>query len=534
MLVLLPSVLLGFFLLSMQDYPKIFADELNGIDTVRQIFNSGFPDYTSYSVGLGLLLIPFYIFSQSPSFLFFMSLVLNIFASTLSLAIIVKVLRASGFKQVYLPVLVASLYTGSLIHGTHAMTESMTMLFASVAVLKFQESQVSHPRFNRFEVMLAISFGFFSVIHVRVLILILFIYIFEILMTFKGKIYFSRKYILVVQLVSILAFQALNVSIKGTLGGPSSYATSPLSDIKSFVIIFSQVLAGHLVALHLVTFGLFLSLLLLKLPRSKNSLSQDFGIPSYVISITLISIFVSAYFIASISLSGNYDSSVQNSSLGTRYFDPFIPICLALGLASLSKEIYLDVRKFLSANILLFYVAVISTFVIIYFNFSIADPVRSPLIFGITGGAILDWKNLLPWVMLVLICGICWIQERQKIGALVLSLVFLMSLQKPIGWAEGLKLGFTKNHEISSVLNKYELSELSELRGDCIQMVIRDPRNWWSVNSYQYWSQNPIRIASERNSCRFLITDTLDLGNSGRLIYTEDQATKIYLFDFDF
>jgi hypothetical protein len=528
---LLPSTVFLIYFVSLQNYPKIFADELNGIDTVRRIFDSAYPNYTAYSIGLGLLLAPFYFFTQSPELLYRIGLFLNIAAVLLALFVTYYVLVKARFKRVNLSLFLASIFSGTLVHATRLMTESISFLYSSIALLKFQRMSGKNLTPKKFDYFLSISIGFFGVIHVRLLALIIPIFILNVVLDSKGSVLTQRVRLYVVEFASVCAFQFLNFKIKGTSGGSTSYITEPFRDLGSFVTDGVKVFLGHLIASHLSSMGVLLIALIYFLLTRGMIEKQKRDVFLFCGFLLGMSILVSTYFITSISEAGTYGVTVENTGLATRYFDPFLPIALAVSLSICFEEINIPRLHKRKAILGLTIINGFVFLIIPVFAFRIEDPVRSPLIFGITGGTTINHSSVLFLMLAMWILALLWIERQIALVASVLFIFFLGSTYRPIMWSQGIELGYTKNHEIPSFIN-LNLDVSTEIGSErCIQYVSRNPNNWATAGNYQFWTKYPIYQVVELNDCRFLITDVKSLGEGYRLLKSEEQFSTFFLYD---
>jgi hypothetical protein len=528
---LLPSIVFLIYFVSLQNYPKIFADELNGMDTVRRLFDSAYPNYTAYSIGLGLLLAPFYFFTQSPEVLYRIGLFLNIAAVLLALFVTYFVLVKVRFKRVHLSLFLASMFSGTLVHATRLMTESMSLLYSSIALLKFQ--RVSEKNFSpkKFDYFLSISIGFFSVIHVRLLALIIPIFIFHLVLDSKRNMLTQRVRLYVCEFASVCAFQFLNFKIKGTSGGSTSYITEPFRDLWSFVADGLKVFFGHLIALHLSSLGVLLIALISFLLTRETIEKQKRDVFLFCSFLLGMSILVSTYFITSISEAGTYGVTVENTGLATRYFDPFLPIALAVSLSICFEENNITRLRKRKAILSLTIINGFVFLIVPVFAFRIEDPVRSPLLFGVTGGTIITYSSIVFLMLVMWVLALLWIERQVALVAVILLMFFLGSTYRPIGWSQGIELGYTKNHDIPDFINQ-NLNISTEIGSErCIELISRDPSNYATAGNYQFWTNFPIRQVSELGICRFLITDVESLGKGYKLLKSEEQFSTFYLYD---
>jgi hypothetical protein len=528
---LLPSIFFLIYFVSLQSYPKIFSDELNAIDTVRRLFDSAYPNYTAYSIGLGLLLAPFYFFTQSPDVLYRISLYLNIAAVLLALFVTYYVLVKVRFKRVHLSLFLASIFSGTLVHATRLMTESLSLLYSSIALLKFQRMSEKNFIPKKFDYSLSMSIGFFSVIHIRLLALIIPVLILNIVLDSKRSLLTQRARLHVTEFASVCTFQFLNFKIKGTAGGSTNYITESFEDLGSLVADGVKVFFGHLIASHLSTMGVLLIALITFLLTREMIEKPKRDVFLFCGFLLGLSILVSTYFVTSISVAGTYGVTVENTGLATRYFDPFLPIAIAVSLSIYFEEFNISrvhKRKAILGS------TVINGFVFLtvpILAFRIEDPVRSPLIFGVTGGATITYSSIVFLMLVIWILALLWIERHIALVAIVMIIFFLSSTYRPIMWSQGIELGYTKNHEIPNFIN-LNLDVSKEIGSErCIQYISRDPNNWATAGNYQFWTKFPISSVSELSRCRFLITDVESLGKGYRLLKSEEQYSTFYLFD---
>lgn len=528
----IPSLIYYIYFLPRITFPKIFADEMAGLDAANVIKDGTFERFTGYRAGLGILLQPFLVISDDPNFIYRSQQLTNCVVLSVS-AIICFFTLQSFFNthRAFVATFVAYLFFPALYSVMRISTEIWLALATSIALYLFTSLHVEKPKVNKYMGIFVLQFT--SIVHSRLLVLNLVILVvyFALGLTKKKKLTLE----VIFALVFAVLFGALN-RIFSIADYESNFAESLLNipSIGNLTIDYTQIIIGKIYLLNLESFGLLTISFIITLQgisqRFKRSTQSDkiSSVTNQVLGlgllILLLMVLVASFFEVLLSANPIWFESKESLIFATRYVDCMLPPIFAFTIASVfeSKN---RVNKIINVQniIILFLVFGGIGFLVVDLNVIISDPMRSPFGFGVSKGRPMELEYLVTGA-LILFALLLSLRVSYKF-VLIMPIAAWLFATTSFGWEFGIeKLGWQKNHEISRVANEY-LSE-TDSKIKCVNMQISNPDNWWSLYNYRFWSEYPVYSSSQRN-CILTITDEQI---NGELLIREIQATPMYLY----
>ena len=520
----------GMIFIPKQTIPKIFADEIAGIDAVRHLLNSDFPNYSNYSIGPGLLLSPFYLLTKSPLNLYYISLSLNVIYLLLAIAIVTYVLRVYVKKPSFFLITCGFAYTGVTAATTRAMTESFSTFFGALLILKWTRIRNTKDYGNLDKIFLPLFIATCSLVHTRLFMLAMVSVIYEFWLRRKSLSLNSNLIRSLFACTALIVMQIINYIIKGPQGNPEFYS-APKENFLAFIINFLIIFFQHIFVLVILTAG---SLLLLIPALSLKRRNQESGPQDHLLLDTSVLMFfavsISALFYSALSVSSVWGETVNTMGWATRYFDFLIPF-LIISILALNQGVPNRHLNPVLPNLLslaLVAILVVGFTLSLVYEPLIRDPIRSPLIFSLFKGIeISKFQILSSLIALIILATVAKLLPKLALPAI--SAIFLLAAVMPVAWVQNAENGFQKNHAlVTTVTDSLNLSNLNDNQ-KCIEYVSIDSNNWWTAFNYRYWSSLPIFYGDQENTCALLVTDDPKLIKNREIIGSEEQATTFYL-----
>jgi len=529
-----PSVIYYIFFFPRVTFPKIFADEMVGLDAANFINDQTYERFTGYRAGLGILLQPFLFISGDPNFIYRSQQLTN--CAVLSTSAVICFFTLRSFFNVHLAFVatcVAYLFFPALYSIMRISTEIWLALATSIALYLFASLYDVKPKTNKYLGIFVLQF--ISIVHSRLLILNLLILVcyFTLGIIKKKELTFEMIFALVFAAI----FGALN-QIFSIADYESGFAESLLSipSISNLAIDYIQIIIGKIFLLNLESFGLLTISLIITLQEivqrfKRNTKSEEtYSITNKVLGLGLLllmlMVLVASFFEVLLSSNPIWFESKESLIFATRYVDCMLPPIFAFTIASVfEKGNRISTIIQVQNVVILFLLFSTVGLLVVELNVIISDPMRSPFGFGISKGRPMQLSYLIVGALL-LFALLLSLRLSYKF-VLIMPLAAWVFASTAFGWEFGIeKLGWQKNHEISRVANEF-LSE-ADLKTKCINIQISNPDNWWSLYNYRFWSEFPV-YSGVKPACTLTITDE-QVG--GELLIREMQATPMYLYKF--
>jgi hypothetical protein len=511
-------------------FPKIFADELAAIDTLRFLQNGDFERFTAYRSGLGLMLFPFTVLDSDPSFLYRSQQLMNVIAYGLSM-----LLCFLGLAKIYDRKLVAfcTLFSFSFFPALYSLmrltTETYLLLTFSIFLYVFTlgEKVKTYVKF-----IFIIILGLMSIVHARLFFSVTIVFLILIIQEAKSNQSWLRKLTFgTFTLLVLFFFQYIN-SVFSLPSSESNFLRNLLASdnftIQDLSLIFVNKIAllamessGIIVLFFLISFLLFFK----KKMHLNNDLNQSSRERPLIISSFLFLVLTCALasgFEYLLTLDSLYGESVQTISWQTRYVDGALP-----PIISLTILFALSNRKFVnSLNVpVVFFLLLFFSFIAIHFALSskivVNDPMRSPIGFDLSRGREINLNFLWLPILLMVIGYVFFFWKPFLLNLLVpCTLLFLPT---SFGWEKGIRdSGWQGNHNLVNILEKQ--FEMNPQLKQCFSIEFGNPDSWWSQYSYRYWTKYP--VSSVSRNCPYSL---IDIPDGRKIIFVESQATYVYL-----
>jgi hypothetical protein len=512
-------------------FPKIFADELAGLDAGQYILNSQVERFTGYRAGLGLLLQPILFISSDREVIYRYQQLLNCAILGAATLICFQVLRHMlSMNYAFLVSLSSFVFFPVLYSLMRITTEIWLALSMSLALYLYASIFSSKKQKHVYIAIFVLQF--ISIIHLRLMILNIIIMFIYFLTSYKVK---GKQYSnLVFGLFSFFGFSAVNYKFSNQTW-ESSFSNSLLPEgvnvysvIELLLIFFGKLFFVTLQSFGLFFFSCFFLLIALR-QFLKNTKNEEPGLDLQMILLVLIMltlfpmIFVSSLFEYLLTTNPIWGETIGTIIFATRYIDSLLPVVFAITSANLPvlTSVY---RKYLTKVFLIVSSTLVFLLVVLILNLGaiVSDPMRSPFGFGVSKARIIEGPFLTLAILFVIFFSI-FAALRTKLF-LIVPICGLAFASTPLAWEAGIEeIGWQRNHGISDFANDYLESSQKEYR--CISMNLTLPENWWSQYNYRFWSEFPV-YSSTNVKCAVSITD---IDSNSPTLFQEEQATPIYL-----